>query len=335
MKNQDAAIHKRKIRVARISVLSNAILVAGKLAVGLIIGSVSIMSEAIHSGVDLLAAVIALFSVSTSSLPPDRNHPFGHGKVENISGTIEAVLIFAAAGWIIFEAVKKISNPQPIDTISWGVLIMLISSVVNALVSEMLFKVGRETDSVALQADAWHLRTDVYTSAGVMLSLLAIWAGGFLFPGTDLNWLDPAAAIAVALLIIKAAYRLTVDSARDLMDVQLPDEEESWIGQLIREHSPDVHGYHRLRTRKSGHYRFVEFHLKVDPQMSVEASHLITEDLSRHIEDRFPETSVTIHIEPCKHGCNGYCLSGCFLSEEERKLLPHAAAKQENSSLKE
>lgn len=330
-------MHKRKIRAARVSVISNAILVAGKLIVGLMIGSVSIMSEAIHSGVDLLAAVIALFSVSTSSLPPDRNHPFGHGKVENISGTVEAVLIFAAAGWIIFEAVKKISAPRPIETIGWGVLIMLVSSFVNLLVSGMLFKVGRETDSVALQADAWHLRTDVYTSVGVMTSLLAIWAGGFLLPGTDLGWLDPAAAIAVALLIIKTAYKLTLDSARDLLDVQLPEEEETWIQGLIREHAPDVHGFHRLRTRKSGHYRFVEFHLKVDPLMSVKASHLITEDLSRQITEKFPETSVTIHIEPCRAGCNGYCLSGCFLSEEERKLLPdaketHDGAPEKNSA---
>lgn len=334
MEKSANSMHKRKVRVARFSVISNTILVAGKLIVGLMIGSVSIMSEAIHSGVDLIAAIIALFSVSTSSLPPDRNHPFGHGKVENISGTIEAILIFGAAGWIILEAIKKISNPQPIETIGWGVLIMLISSIVNVLVSEMLFKVGRETDSVALQADAWHLRTDVYTSAGVMISLLAIWAGGFLFPKTDLSWLDPAAAIAVAFLIIKAAYKLTIDSARDLLDVQLPEEEEAWIEGLIREHSPDVHGFHKLRTRKSGHYRFVEFHLKVDPLMSVKASHLITEDLSVHITVKFPDTSVTIHIEPCRIGCNGYCLTGCFLSEEERKLLPDTTETHDNAPVK-
>ncbi|MBU3932000.1 MAG: cation diffusion facilitator family transporter, partial [Proteobacteria bacterium] len=145
-------VQSRKMRVAGLSVISNTILVVLKLVVGLLIGSVSIMSEAIHSGVDLLAAVIALISVRTSSLPADTKHPFGHGKVENISGTIEALLIFVASGWIIFEAIRKLLHPRPIEYVGWGVVVMLISAAVNLVVSEMLFKVGIETDSIALQA---------------------------------------------------------------------------------------------------------------------------------------------------------------------------------------
>lgn len=309
---------RRKERVALLSVASNSVLVVMKLVVGLTIGSVSIISEAIHSAVDWLAAVIALFSVKTSSLPADERHPFGHGKIENISGTIEALLIFVAAGWIIFEAVKKILHPEPIEDLGWGVGVMLVSAVVNIVVSERLFKVGRETDSVALQADAWHLRTDVYTSAGVMVSLAAIWLGARIFPDLDLHWLDPAAAIGVALLIIKAAYDLTIQSARDLLDVNLPGEEEDWIRERILERRPVVHGFHQLRTRKSGHFRFVEFHLQVDPQMTVLDSHNITEELSDRIEKRFPHTSVTIHMEPCEGNCVGHCLEGCLLTPERR-----------------
>ena len=312
---------RRKEKVALLSVVSNSLLVILKLAVGFLIGAVSIISEAIHSAVDLVAALIAMFSVKTSSIPADKRHPFGHGKIENISGTIEALLIFLAAGWIIYEAVKKIRHPEPIEYLGWGVGVMLVSAVFNIVVSSMLFRVARETDSVALEADAWHLRTDVYTSAGVMVSLALIWAGGWIFPGVDLAWLDPAAAIGVALLIIKAAYDLTLRSAKDLMDVQLPSQEVNWIRDLILAHRPVIHGFHQLRTRKAGNFRFVEFHLKVDPGMTVEDSHRVTEDLSGKIEGHFPRSSVTIHIEPCDGDCVGNCLDGCLLTDEARRTV--------------
>jgi cation diffusion facilitator family transporter len=308
----------RKIRVAALSVISNTTLVVMKLAVGLMIGSVSIISEAIHSGIDLIASVIALFSVKTSSIPPDKRHPFGHGKIENISGAVEALLIFAAAGWIIFEALQKFRNPEAIETPGWGVGVMMISVAANYFVSRRLFKVAKETDSIALEADAWHLRTDVYTSAGVMISLAMIWSGQLFMPAVDLHWLDPAAAIAVAALIIKAAYDLTLRSSKDLLDTTLPPEEEEWIRLRILHHRPVICGFHQLRTRKSGHFRFVEFHLKVDPEMSVRISHAITEDLSSDIEKQFPSTSVMIHIEPCDGDCKDNCLQGCLLPEPQR-----------------
>ena len=133
----------RKSRVALLSVISNTALVVGKLVIGLLIGSVSVISEAIHSAVDLVAAVIALFSVRRSGLPADEDHPFGHGKIENISGTVEALLIFLAAGWIIFEAVEKLMTPGPLEDTGWGIAVMFVSAVVNIIVSQMLFKVGR------------------------------------------------------------------------------------------------------------------------------------------------------------------------------------------------
>ena len=312
---------KRKERVAGLSIISNTVLVALKLVVGLMIGSVSILSEAIHSGVDLLASVIAMFSVKTSSIPADAQHPFGHGKVENISGTVEALLIFAASGWIIFESVDKLRHPQTIESVGWGIVVMLISAVANLIVSRALFQVGRETDSIALQADGWHLRTDVYTSAGVMTSLAIIWIGHRLTPDPNVHWLDPVAALGVAALIIHAAYRLTLQAARDLLDTQLPPEEETWIRDLIRAHRPVIHGFHKLRTRKSGNFRFIEFHIKVDPEMSVGVSHRITEELSNSIEQHFPAASVTIHTEPCDGRCDESCRFGCLLNEEKRKEI--------------
>jgi cation diffusion facilitator family transporter len=310
---------QRKKRVALLSVVSNSTLVVLKLAVGLAISSVSVISEAIHSGVDLIAAAIAYYSVRTSGVPADREHPYGHGKIENISGTVEALLIFVAALWILYEAARKIVGPEPLEMASWGVAVMLISAVVNTIVSRKLFQVGRENDSVALIADGWHLRTDVYTSAGVMLGLAAIWAASRFAPGVDLNWVDPAAAIGVAVLIVNAAWDLTVRSARDLLDVKLPGDEIAWIESLILHRRPVVKGYHKLRTRKAGHFRFIEFHIKVDPDMTVRSSHDITDDFSREIRERFPGASVTIHIEPCDGSCTGSCIEGCLLTEPERQ----------------
>lgn len=313
-------IQQKKERAAMLSVGSNSFLVLFKMIVGVLIGSVSIISEAIHSGVDLLAAVIAMFSVKTSSVPADERHPFGHGKIENISGLVEALLIFVAAFWIVFEALRKLNSPRIMENVSWGIGVMLFSSVMNFMVSRQLFRVGKEADSIALQADAWHLRTDVYTSAGVLSALGIIWLGRKYFPDTDIYWVDPAAALLVALLILRAAYELTVNSLRDLIDAQLPPEEESFIRRIIRRESA-IYGFHRLRTRKAGHIRFIEFHIKVDPLMSVSDSHEITRVLEQNIGKKFPESVVNIHIEPCDGKCEDICVAGCLLPETKRRKM--------------
>ena len=321
MELNDAEKNKRKSNVALLSVISNTSLVILKLVAGTMIGSVSVISEAIHSGVDLLAAIIALFAVRKSGKPADEDHPFGHGKVENISGTVEALLIFLAAGWIIFEAVKKLRNPEPLGDAWLGIVVMLISVMANIIVSKNLFKVGKETDSIALMADAWHLRTDVYTSLGVFGGLAIIFAGGFVFPGVDLRWVDPVAAIGVALLIIRAAYHLTVESARDLVDVGLPSEEVDDMRRHIRAFAPTIRGFHRLRTRKAGPSRFVEFHIRVDASMSVDESHRIADMITCSIKQHYPGTTVTIHIEPCNCAIAQEGSCGCLLSEQEKKEL--------------
>ncbi len=305
-----------KTPVALLSVASNAMLVLLKLIIGIAIGSVSVISEAIHSAVDLVAALIALFSVRTSAKPPDPGHPYGHGKVENISGTIESILIFFAAGFIINEALHKLRDPQPLETVGWGVAVMFFSSVVNIVVSRLLFIVGHATESVALEADAWHLRTDVYTSAGVLSALLIIWGGAWLRPDANLSWIDPVAAIAVALLIIRAAYGMIVKSARDILDASLPKYELSQLRTIIFDQSSAVVGFHDLKTRKAGSTRFVEFHLLVDPEMSVVDSHRITQVIGSDIRRLFPDTHVTIHIEPCDKTCPPKCINNCFLREK-------------------
>jgi len=314
---------QRKARAAWISVISNSALVVSKLVIGLLIGSVSVVSEAIHSGVDLVAAGIALFAVKSANKPADKEHPYGHGKIENLSGSIEAVLILAAAAWIVYQAVHKLVVRSPLEMAGLGVAVMAVSAIANYFVSRMLFRVGRETDSIALQADGWHLRTDVWTSAGVMAGLAVIMLSRWLFPVWDLWWLDPVAAIVVALLIVRAAFQLTRQSLRDVMDESLPEEEQRWIADHVRA-VPGVFGFHGLRTRKAGAQRFVEFHLLVDRALSVEASHKLSHDAGDAIERQFGEASVTIHVEPCDGSCPPDCLAGCLLNPQRQAAMRQA-----------
>jgi cation diffusion facilitator family transporter len=151
-----------------------------------------------------------------------------------------------------------------------------------------------------------------------MISLGLIWIGHRLFPDPKIHWLDPIAAIFVAVIILRAAYELTTHSIRDLMDVKLPPEEEDWIRNVIVSCQPSLHGFHQLRTRKAGHFRFIEFHMKVDPQMTVIASHNITRTLKQTIRQKFPHSVITIHIEPCDGECTDICAAGCLLAEEKR-----------------
>ena len=232
-----------KRRTACLSVLSNTLLVIGKLSIGILTGTVSLISEAIHSGVDLLAAAIACLAVRKSCLPPDQDHDYGHGKVENVSAAFESLLIIVAALSILYEAVGKFFHPQVPESLNLAIVIMLASSLINAIVSARLYYVGEKTGSEALKADGMHLRADVWTSAAVM-------AGIFLMKVTGWAILDPLIACLVALGILRVGYKMCRRSYDDLTDASLSDDEESKIGHIIME-TPGVKGYHHLRTRIS------------------------------------------------------------------------------------
>lgn len=278
-----------KVKVARLSIASNTLLIIMKLAVGLISGSVSIISEAIHSSMDLLAAIIAFFSVKVSDNPPDSRHPYGHGKVENISGVIEALLIFVAAIWIIAEAAKKLFGGEiELDSIGWGSAVMIISAAVNAIVSHRLYKVAKQTNSVALEADALHLKTDVYTSLGVALGL-----GLILLTG--INWLDPVVAILVALFIIRESYQLLKRAFTPLLDTAWSDSEINELeSTLLR---LEVR-YHDLRTRVAGNYRFIDIHVEIPGDVSVGSAHKYCDTIEDELKRIYENLVVTIHVEP-------------------------------------
>lgn len=307
--------NRKKSHVAALSVASNSTLVVFKLIVGLYSGAVSILSEAIHSGVDLVAALIAFFAVRAAGKPADDGHTFGHGKFENLSAAIEGLLIFVAAGWIIYESIHKLIFPEPVDKIEWGIVVMGVSAITNLIVSRKLFKVGKETDSAALMADGWHLRTDVWTSAGVAGGLLAYMIGQLAFPELNLNWIDPLIAMGVAGLILKAAWELTSEAVTYLLDASLPEEEEKAITFIIEQMGPQVMNFHNFKTRKAGSERFVEFHLVVKENLSVKKAHDICDEITAKIKEQYPKTEVMIHTEPCLSECSGGCKGTCSIFE--------------------
>jgi cation diffusion facilitator family transporter len=280
----------RKSKAAAISVASNTTLVVLKLIVGILSGSVSIISEAIHSANDLLAAVIAFTSVRISERPPDPEHPFGHGKAESISGAIEAALIMVAAIWIVVEAIKKLIHGGEVDHLGLGVGVMLFSALVNICVSRYLFKIAKEEDSLALLADAQHLATDVYTSLGVAVGIAIVWLTGW-------HVVDAIAAIAVAGLIGYIGWRLTQDAGKHLMDHRLPVEEVNRIREIVNGDSR-VQSWHDLRTRKSGSQRHIDFHIVLPRESSLMEAHDIADSLEKKIIAEFPQTNVVIHTDP-------------------------------------
>ena len=288
----------RKNNVALLSVGSNTLLIGMKLVVGMLSGSVSILSEAIHSMMDWVAAVIAYMSVRISDKPADECHPFGHEKVENISGVIEGLLIVVAAGWIIFEAVEKLLHPSAMaaDKALLGVAVMAISATVNWLVSRKLYRVAREEDSIALEADALHLKADVYTSLGVAVGLGLMWL-------THWSWLDPLVAILVALFILKEAVELVRHAFAPLMDSALPEDEVQKVKRAIEQFAGEYLDYHDLRTRQSGKMRHIDLHLTLHRGMRLQEAHALCDRIETAIESSIQHAKVLIHPETCADDC--------------------------------
>ncbi|MGL5535664.1 MAG: cation diffusion facilitator family transporter, partial [Aeromonas veronii] len=223
-------------------------------------------------------------------------HPYGHDKIENVSGVIEALLILLAAGWIIFEAVDKLITPSPIESIGWGVLVMVISALVNSGVSAYLYKVAREEESVALAADALHLKADVLTSAGVAVGLGGIWLAGLF--GHSLAILDPLVAIAVAIFIVREAISMLNEAFQPLIDQSMSPEELAMTSRIITECCPAASGFHDLRSRRAGRRRHIDFHLTLPPEMSIGEAHDICDRIEHAIMAQLPHAIVLIHVEP-------------------------------------
>ncbi len=297
-----------KENAAKLAIVSVSLLVLIKIIASILTGSISIRADSIHSGLDLVAAVIAFIGVRISGTPADKQHPFGHGKVENVCSIVVAGLIFAAAGFIAYGAIKRLIAGATLEFVEIGIYVTAAAIVINVLISWYLVKVSRDTDSLVLEAEAHHLFSDVLSSCAVLVGLIAVRL-------TGLNILDPIAALLVALLILKVGYDTLRRSFGGLIDVRLPKAEEDEIMSCIMEHGGQIVAFHELRTRKAGSQRFIDLHLVMPKNASVEEAHLMCDHLEQDIENRLQYTSVTIHVEPCTIECD-QCSIICSLRKQ-------------------
>ena len=298
-------VNTKKKLAAGLSITSNIILSVLKIISGVISGSLSIISEAIHSLSDLLASVLTFFSVIKSSKPADTDHPYGHGKYEDMAGFIEGVLIILAAIYIIFEASKKIifgTDATAENTL--GIAVMFIAVVLNTIVSIVLFKVSKETNSISLYADGEHLRTDIYSSLGVLIGLVLIKITGYTV-------LDPIIALLIALIILRAGYKIFQRAGENLLDHSLPEENIEKIKEIIKQYSDCVTlKKGSIRARQVGPVKDIDIILQFPESTTLCECHRICDEIEKQIQTIYPNCSISIHSEPicykknCKKNCD-------------------------------
>jgi cation diffusion facilitator family transporter len=281
-----------KARTAALSIVSNSGLILLKVIAGSVTGSVAILTEAVHSSIDLVASVVAFFSVRKAGEPADESHRYGHEKIENLSAAIEALLILVGSAAIAFEAIRHLLSHTELRVVGLGIAVAAFSVVVNLVVSSIVARNGRRTDSPALEADAAHLRTDAMTSAAVCAGLTAVKI-------TGAQWIDPAIALAVAAAILTTGVRLLSGASRVLVDEALPAQEIEIIQAAIEAFAPrGVVGYHELRTRRAGARRYVDLHVQFRSGTSLEDAHRTAHELRDTIGSRLSGADVLIHLEP-------------------------------------
>ena len=281
-----------KSRAAALSIASNALLIALKLAAGAITGSIAILTEAIHSLIDLVASVVAFFSVRKADEPADAEHPYGHEKVESLAAAIEGMLILVGAGVIIYEATRQLVRGASVDRLGVGIAVMAFSVLANLAVSTVLSRQAKAHDSQALEGDAAHLRTDAMTSAGVLFGLALVQVTGDAV-------FDPITALVVAVAIVWAGFRILRRSSGVLVDETLPEAELDRIETAIASaRTPEVAGYHKLRARRAGSRRHIDFHVQYRSGTSLERAHELAHQMRDSIEAEIPQAEVLIHAEP-------------------------------------
>lgn len=299
---------RRLTRYAWLSIATALVTIGLKAGAYLLTGSVGLLSDAMESGVNLVAAIIALVALTIAARPPDEEHAYGHSKAEYFSSGIEGGMIIVAAIMIMASATERLLYPQPLQRIETGLLISLAAAGLNLATAIVLGRAGKEYDSATLQADARHLMTDVWTTAGVLLAVGAVAVTGW-------DALDPIIAILVALHILRSGFLLMRNSAYGLMDTALPDTEQEKIVSILEDHVDDGVMYHALRTRQSGAQRFISVHVQVPGAWSVQRGHTLLEEIEADIREAFPRVSVFTHLEPVEDPVSWHDIP---LNREER-----------------
>lgn len=290
---------KEKRGAARSSVVAAVFLTGMKLVVGLVTGSLGILAEAAHSGLDLVAAIVTLVAVSVSDRPADEDHPYGHGKIENFSALIETVLLFVTCAWIIYEAVQRIFfRTVHVDASLWAFLVVVVSIAIDVTRSRMLKRAAEKHQSQALEADALHFSTDVWSSAVVFVGLVLVWAGKNAFPkhAAWLNKADAVAALGVAVIVLFVSYKL----GKRTIDVLLDSAPDGLKDRIVAA-ADEVEGVIRagqVRLRRSGPQVFVDMTIEVDRNLTVERTHAIADGVEARIQGLIPGADVVVHTDP-------------------------------------
>jgi len=283
---------RTKSGAAALSIASNALLIALKLAAGAITGSIAILTEAVHSLIDLVASVVAFVSVRKADEPADAEHPYGHEKVESLAATIEGMLILVGAAIIVYEATHQLVVGATVERLGLGIAVMAFSVFANLGVSTVLSRQAKAHESPALEGDAAHLRTDALTSAGVLFGLALVQVTGNAA-------FDPITALVVATAIVWAGIRIVRRSSGVLVDETLPEAELDRIEIAIASaRTPEVAGYHKLRARRAGSRRHIDFHVQYRSGTSLELAHELAHRMRASIEAEIPQAEVLIHVEP-------------------------------------
>ena len=281
-----------KQRTAALSVGSNSALILLKVVAGTLTGSIAILTEAVHSSIDLIASLVAFVSVRKAEEPADESHRYGHEKVENLAAAIEGVLILVGSAAIGFESVRRLITGGSTQMLGIGIAVIAFSAGANLIVSAVIARGGRLTRSPALEGDAAHLRTDAASSIVVLLALVLVHA-------TGLQWIDPVAALLVASAILVTGIRLLAKAGGALVDESLPAEETDAIAATIARFTDrGVVGYHALRTRSAGSQRYVDLHAQFRAGTSLEDAHSTAHELQDAIADALGGADVLIHLEP-------------------------------------
>jgi cation diffusion facilitator family transporter len=292
---QDGAREKRFVALS--SVLAAIGLTGFKTIVGLTTGSLGILAEAAHSGLDLVAALMTLLAVRMSGKPADRNHLYGHGKVENLSALFETILLLATCAWIMYEAIHRlVFHEVSLEVNVWSFLVMLTSIIVDISRSTALFRVVRKFQSQALEADALHFSTDIWSSAVVILGLICVIVGEKVPSLSFLHHADAVAAIGVALIVIYVSGQLAIRTVQGLLDVAPSGLETKIIKEV--EAMPGVSNYHSVRVRYSGSQPFIDIHVFLDGGQTLKDAHNLTIEIEQTIQQLIPNADVTIHPEP-------------------------------------
>ncbi len=276
---------------AKLSLIVVISLIILKVVVSIISNSVSISAQAADSFLDLFSIGITFIAVRMSVAPADEDHPFGHGKMEGFAALIQAILVLGAGGYIIYSAIQRIIQSKPIEP-DEGMAVMGVSIFASILLSRHLQKVAKFTGSLAIEASARNIGADVYSAAGVLVGLLMVRLTGLVI-------LDPIIALIMAGFVLKAGYEVTKRAFRELTDYTLPREEQDIIDRCIHQHNTQLVDFHSMRSRRSGSERFVDLHLVMRRNLSVEESHQICDHLEKDIKERLANTHVGIHVEPC------------------------------------